>query len=595
MTKLPIYIFLIFSFAVKGQNIELANSFFKDREYQKALLEYDKVLTRNTFRTDIFIKKIKCYQELEQYKNAEKELKARLKKIKKEPVIYIELGYNFTLQNDSLNANKAYNKSLEFVSKNPSYANVLGKSFQKYSLLSKAERTYKNAIETDRSLNFDYQLASIYGQKNEINKMFASYLNLMKNNKQNTSVIQNLMGNFLDDNPENENNIKLKKALLKKIQSTPNVLWNEQLSWLFTQENDFHKAFIQEKAIFKREGENLNRIFNLGELSKQKKDYKTAEKIFNFISLQPINNKTKIELTCLLLEIKEKNSSSSSHKLIVNQYKKALDSFGINNKTIKIQLAYANFLAFKDKNTNSAINFLENNENQSLSKFDKARYQMTQADILVASGQFNKALINYTKIQRDLKNNSLSQEARFKVAKTSYYKGDFNWALQQLNILKTSTSQLIANDALDLHLLISDNLIKDSTNIALKKYANAELLFYRKKNNGALIILNNIILSYPDNKIIDDALFLNATIYEIEEDYENAKKNYLRIIKDKKESVFVDDALFKLAAIELDRFNNKDNAVTHLENIIFNHADSIHFVEARKIYRKIRRNSDSTS
>ncbi len=588
MHKLLFFIALLFTFLSFGQNTALADVFFSNGEFSKALLEYDKILAKQPHRTDYFIKKIKCLQELEQYSIAQKALTEKLSKRYSQPQLYVELGYNYTLQKDSINARKAYNNAINILDKNPNYAHTIGQRFENYSLLSEAETTYNKAITLNKNANFDFQLANIYGQQNRIEKMFNSYLMLIKKNKQNATTVQNLIGKFLSDNPKNKNNLLLKRALLKNLQTTPDTFWNEQLSWLFVQQTEFNKAFTQEKAIFKREGQNLNRIFNLGILTKQKGELETAQKIFTFIQGQPLEKNTRISVLSFLLEMKEVTSSSSEYSSIALEYKSAIDSFGVNNSTLKLQLAYANFLAFKKHDISSAISFLKKNEKQSLAKFDKARYQMTQADILVADGKFNQALLNYSKIQRHLKNNTLSQEARFKVAKTSYYKGDFDWALQQLKVLKTSTSQLIANDALDLHLLISDHINEDSLHIALKKYSKADLLAFQNKNPEAIALLDDILNNHPVNKIIDDVLFLQGKLLESQGNHDKAKKNYERIITTLKESVFVDDALYKLAFLQLNAFNNTKKAIEYFEAILFNHADSIHFVKAQKMYRKLR-------
>ena len=70
-----------------------------------------------------------------------------------------------------------------------------------------------------------------------------------------------------------------------------------------------------------------------------------------------------------------------------------------------------------------------------ISEFQEAKVKLLLADILVLQEKFNEALIFYSQIQMSLKNSTISQEARFKVAKTSYYKGDFEWAESQLKIL----------------------------------------------------------------------------------------------------------------------------------------------------------------
>lgn len=588
MGKLLIYILLLSTTFLFGQNNQLADTFLSSGEYKKALLEYDKLLAKQPHRTDIFIKKIKCHQELEQYNIAQNVLEEKLRNKHRQPQLYVELGYNYTLQKDSINAKKSYNQALRVINDNPNYAHIIGQSFENYNLLNEAEATYNKAISLNKNANFNFQLANIYGQQNKIEKMFDSYLKLIKKSKNLTTTVQNLISKFLSDDPKNENNILLKRALLKKLQNTPDVFWNEQLSWLFVQQKEYKKAFTQEKAIYKREGQALSRIFNLAIVTKEQGDLKTAVIIFNYINEQPLERRTKIQVLTYLLEIKEQNSTPSEYNDITNEYRVVLDSFGINNKTINVQLAYAHFLAFKKKDIITAINFLKENKNQPLAKFDKAKYQMKLADILVADGKFNQALINYSKIQRHLKNNVLSQEARFKVAKTSYYKGDFDWALQQLKVLKTSTSQLIANDALDLHLLISDHINEDSLHVALKKYAKADLLAFQNKKAASITILSDILNQHPVNKIVDDALFLQGKLLEKQGDYKKATSNYERIINNIKESVFIDDALISLAYLHLNEFDEKEKAINYFEAILFNHADSIHFVDARKMYRKLR-------
>lgn len=595
MQKLFIYIALLFSAISFGQNTLLADSFFERGNYNKALIGYKKALQKQPHRNDVFIKTIKCYQELEQFKNAEKELLQKLQNTSRQPQLYVELGYNYTLQKDLDNANKAYLKAIKSIDANPNLARIIGQTFEKYNLLDEAETAYTTASSLNNNLNFDFQLANIYGQQNNIEKMFDSYLKLIKKNKSIIVTVQNLIAKFLTDDSQNPNNILLKKVLLKKLQNSPDIFWNEQLSWLFVQQKEFSKAFTQEKAIFKREGETLNRIFDLGILASQNNDLEAAQIIFKFVEQQPLEINTRIKVLAFLLDMKQKTSAKSQYKTITEDYKKALDSFGINNRTIEIQLAYVDFLAFKQHDITSAITFLKTNENQILSRFEKATYLMKMADILVADSKFNQALINYSKIQRKLKNNVLSQEARFKVAKTSYYKGDFDWALQQLSVLKTSSSQLIANDALDLHLLINDHINEDTLHVALKKYAKADLLSFQNKTTEAVSMLASILNQHPVNKIVDDALYLQGKLFEEQHQYNKAKSNYERIINTIKESIFTDDVLFRLANLHLNKFNDKEKASEYFEAILFNHADSIYFIDAQKMYRKLRGDTPNNS
>ena len=63
----------------------------------------------------------------------------------------------------------------------------------------------------------------------------------------------------------------------------------------------------------------------------------------------------------------------------------------------------------------------------------------------------------------------------------------------QLDILKAATSKLIANDAMELSLLISDNIEEDSLTTPLQMYARADLLEFRNLDNDALAVLDSVI------------------------------------------------------------------------------------------------------
>ena len=187
-----------------------------------------------------------------------------------------------------------------------------------------------------------------------------------------------------------------------------------------------------------------------------------------------------------------------------------------------------------------------------------------------------------------MKNHEIGQNARFKIAQTSYFKGDFEWAQSQLQVLKNSTSQLIANDALDLNLLITDNIVKDSLRIALKKYATADLLSFQNKNQQAIDTLQTILIEYKGHPIEDESLFKQAQLFEKLNKFEKAENNYLQIITLKNDDILADDAHYFLAELYLKKLNNIEKATAYYQIIIFEYPSSIYLVDARKKFRTLR-------
>ena len=232
--------------------------------------------------------------------------------------------------------------------------------------------------------------------------------------------------------------------------------------------------------------------------------------------------------------------------------------------------------------------FLKQSYKLDISPFQEGLVKLRLADILVLQEKFNEALIFYTQIKTSLKNSTIAQEAAYKIAKTSYYKGDFEWAESQLKVLKSSTSQLIANDALDLKLLISDNKWDDTTQTGLKYYAKADLFAFQNKTSDAIKLLDKVLTEHNGESIIDQTLFTQAKLYEKLNQFEKAEANYQKIIADYREDIFIDDAYYYLAELYKLYLDKPEEAKSLYEKIIFNHEDSIYFVEARKKFRMLR-------
>jgi tetratricopeptide (TPR) repeat protein len=213
---------------------------------------------------------------------------------------------------------------------------------------------------------------------------------------------------------------------------------------------------------------------------------------------------------------------------------------------------------------------------------------MELADILVYDEKFNQAILYYAQVEDNMKNDVLAHDASMKMAKANYYKQDFDWALQQVKVLKQSPSLLIANDAIELFLLISDNSAEDSLRVALKSFAKADFKMYQNKNDEALVDFLSILEQNKEDVIIDGTLYKIAKIYEKKNDFSNALKYYSLILENHSEGIYVDEALYFSAEIYRKKLQENEKAKPLYEKMIFNHQDSIYFTDARKQYRLLR-------
>ncbi|WP_445735701.1 tetratricopeptide repeat protein [Mariniflexile sp.] len=578
---------LLISTQVFSQDDSFAKEYFKNGDYEKALFEYKKLYAQSSSNINYITQIITTYQQLEQYAEAETFITELIQRVDY-PSFLVELGYNYQLKKDMAQANLSYRKALASIDENPNNVFAVARSFQNHTLLNEAIIAYEKAMVLKPDYNFNLQLAQLYGEQGNIEKMFISYIDFAEANPLSLGNIKRAINDFISEKSENENNVIFRKIILKKLQQKPNLLWNELLSWLFIQQKDFKKAFAQEKAIFNRQPESLLRIEELAAIASNENELDIAKEIYTFITETAQDANTLLEAHYNLMQLETKQSSKENYQAIDATYQELFKKFGTFSQTLKLQIAYAHFLAFYKNDTKKATSFLEKTLGLPLSELQQAEVKLELGDILVLQEKFNDALIYYTQIQRNLKNSTISQEARYKVAKASYYKGDFKWAESQLKILKASTSQLIANDALDLKLLITDNKYEDSLQTALKLYAKADLLSFQNRNDESIALLSKILNEHKTEPIIPQALFKQAQLYEDKIQFDKAEANYEAIIANYRDGILVDDAYFKLAELYENKLNQPEKAKALYEKIIFDHADSIYFVDARKKYRALR-------
>jgi tetratricopeptide (TPR) repeat protein len=561
-----------------------AESYFRQGEYEKATQIYKSLLERNPFNTTYLKKLVTCYQETDQFQKAEDLIRTSLVKNAAQKYLHVELGYNYERQQMMDLAKKEYATALQAIEVNPSLGGMVGRMFRQNNLLDNAILAYTKTMELNPNSSYQFQVAQIYGEKGEFAQMFDAYIELVNKNDSYIGTVQRLTSRYISDDPTDKNNVALKRSLLRKSVSNPKNVWNELLSWLFSKQKEYGKAFIQEKALFKRDLEYIENIVTLGRIAFDDQDYSAAKECFSFLlnNTNFIDEKINSELYLLRIAVALEDPKAQE------KFDDVLTRYGTNSNTIRIQIEYADFLTFQKGQPEKAETILEQALTFSSSKFQRARIKIKLGEVLVFTGRFNKALIYFSQVQTKLKNHPLSQEARFKVAQTSYFKGDFTWAMAQLKVLKGSTTQLIANDAVDLFLVISDNKPQDSIPSGLKQYAKADLLAYQNKNENALLVLQEIHQKFKGFPVEDEALFKQAEVFVKLKKYEEAIASFEQVISINPEGILNDDAYYQIAELYNSKLNLPEKAKEYYQKIIFEYASSIYLVDARKKYRQLR-------
>ena len=591
LQKIAFFLFFLSSIWVSAQNEQLALQYFDDGEFEKALTIFEESLQKQPSNFFFFQKIIECQQQLKQYDKAEEVILKRKDK-NNQPLLLIELGYNYQLQKNTDKAEKNYDLAIQEVEKEPNYAYQVANSFEKKVLLEWALKAYETAQKKNPKLNFDYQSALLHGQLGKLDLMLQKLLDYSYANQENTALVQNQLSRFLLDDVDGAFANEIKKGLLLKTQKSQDVYWNQFLSWFFVQQKEYGKAFVQEKAVYKRNPDSFYNIVTLAKLAIDEKQNEEATSILTFVLENTNNLDLQMQAHHFLVSMEIESAIEKDYLAIDLKLHGLLKKYGITPFSLDLQILTAHFEAFYLKQTNLGKQLLQNALQLPLNIREESRVKMELADIMVYDEKFNQAILYYAQVEENLKNDVIAHEASFKLAKANFYKRDFDWTLQQVKNLKQSPSLLIANDAVELFLLIEDNSVEDSLRIALQDYAKADFQLYQKKNDEALQSFLTILQKHKGKSIEESTLFKVGKIYEDKNDYPKAIQYYQNILEQHKDGIYKDEALFFSAEIYRKHLLDNEKAKQLYEKIVLEHPDSLYFTESRKQYRTLR--GDST-
>jgi tetratricopeptide (TPR) repeat protein len=426
--------------------------------------------------------------------------------------------------------------------------------------------------------------------------MLASFLDLLVISPNYIQTVQNSISRNLNTQEDDKNAEMVRTALLRQSQKYPNdPIFVEMLIWHFGQRKEFASAFVQANALDKRQGENGFRLMDLGRMAVSNGDYTTGRKAYQAVlDKGPANDYYITARTELLQVMREEilNKPGYTKEQILelqNAYQSAINDMGKGAQTAILMKELGHINAFYLNDIAGSIAVLEEAVDlPGLYPAVHAMIKLELGDVLLFKGEIWDASLLYSQVELDFKEDVLGHEAKFRNARISYYTGDFQWAQAQLDVLKASTSKLISNDAIDLSLLITDNLALDTITEPMLLFAQADLLAFQNRYNEAFIKLDSITTVYPGHSLTDEILLLKGDVFAEQMKYDEAVAAYQQVIDLHFDDILADDALFNLAGLKETVYANPEEAMQLYERIMVEYPGSLYVIEARKRFRTLR-------
>lgn len=579
---------------------QLASHYYRNGEFDKAAMYYEKLYLKDPAYA-YYEYYLYCLIEIEEYKEAEKLIDKQQKREPYNLVYGVDLGTVYEAQGDADKAEKQYQNTIDDLPADRLQVTNLASTFIQYGMMDYALETYEQGQKLMKGYsNFNFEIASLYGTIGKYDLMIEEFLNLLEINSGYIQAVQNALNRVMDFSEESEEVEALRVGLLKKIQKQPDEsIFAEMLIWLFQQQRDFESAFVQCKALDKREKGGGKRVRDLALLCISNENYELAVDCYEYIiemgesSYYYATAKTEI-LDALYNQITIKHQYTEADLIdLQTRFIETLEELGENATTVPIMKKLAHLEAFYLHLVEEPMfRLLDCIDMPGLSKKIQAECKIELADILLMNNAIWDASLYYGQVEKDFKHDVIGHEAKFKYAKIFYYTGDFRWAQSQLDVLKASTSKLIANDAMQLSILITDNYNMDTVGTAMTLFAQADLFTFQNKFDEALAKLDTINMIYPWHTLNDEILFQKYRIAYGQGNFEESAKYLVEIGKNYADDILADDALFYLAKLYDNELNDPETAMQLYSDLVLNYTGSLYTVEASERFRFLRGDFD---
>lgn len=586
---------LLVVLSLSGQSNKLANQYFRDGEYEKASVMYKKLMEASRGSNEYYLGRyLECLIYMNEFDTAKKVVSSQMKRTPQASQYHVHMGNLLEKQGLIEEAEKEFQKAIEGVNGDQMVVNKVATTFRQFNKPEYAIKAYERGEQTAvKPELFVYQMADLYRQLGNQSKMIEYYLKSLKTGRLNVKGVQDLLSRYIEKDEFGE----LMTQVYILIQEDPDELeYLEILEWVFIQQGDYASALRQAKAIDRRSNSQGLRVYNLATVAANAGEYEAAANAFNYVINEvsprsPYYMDARKEVLNAQRRrcIRDRNATTEELTQLCADYASFVDEVGKNDQTAGIMADWAEIEALYLGDIQKAIDILNEIIGiASINKFILNNAKLDLGDYYLIMGEIWEATLLYSQVDKEFREDYLGEIARYKNARLSYFNGDFEWAQAQYDILKSATSRLISNDAIDQSVFIMDNLGLDTTPIPLQMYASAELLTFQNKFDDAFAKMDSISLLYPSHQLEDDIWYLQARSFVKQKRIDEAITKYMAVFEQYPEDIRADNALFELAEVYENLLNDEAKAMELYEKIFIDYSGSTLAVEARKNFRRLR-------
>lgn len=496
-----------------------ADELLRSQQYEQAFQQFYALYQEKPGNFTFLDKTVESLINLKRY---EKAISLTQQAIDQQPYksqAKILLGEIYHISGDVEKADSIWGAVQKNNSNNIQILRQLARTLSDRSEFDRAISIYQNIKQRfSNSDGISLEMASIYMQAGEYENAIREYLRLVKQSPGRISLVQQRLIRFRDDNIYDVAILEISDFLETLSPDHPSYRNLQQLEiWFLMERNLYQRALVTAKKYEEQSSRLSYFLYNIGSRLLAAQKFELAEKAYSYYidkNIYSLKFRAMEELANVYRQWAQylENYNLALTTKREELYKKAYDTLeSIRSQKPNYRRIDNVLIALSELSLD--IKHEPEKTSQYLSELKSIADSTTipqeayiQGRLHLYDNDYARARISFTESRKQQKNGSLAEKARYYLALTDFYAGDYEFAKIQLNALERQNTSYFANDAVQLRLWIQNGLQADSTGAKLEPFAKALEYFAQGKDQLGINKLQDLLNEQEYNPLTDDAI-----------------------------------------------------------------------------------------
>jgi len=580
------------------QRFRRADSYLQSEAYEKAIGILESLHRQSPGNASFYRKLKDAYESVKRYDDAIRLVEGRIDE-NPTPQRLAEKARLQYQNGDRKAAERTWTEAIQLAPERaPTYRIV-------YQSLIEVRR-FRRAIEVLRAARkrledetlFRTELARLYGLDGQHREAMQEYVALLDDSPDRLALVRSRLQGFVDRGEGVEAGTEV---LERAVEQTPlNSAYRELLAWLHMSTDDYEAAYDVYRALDRLQQSEGRQLYAFAQKAADADRFAVATTAFEAVLERYPDTELAATARRALGDTYRRwaedgpdaaglgRDSSARYDAARRAYRAFLDAHPSHEARpeVLVTLGALELEVYRALDTAQSILDRVVSTHPSTPAADEARFDL--AGIALLRGDLERAELLFSRLADQAQSDALADRARFELARLQFYRGRFDAAATRAQTTSADPSADVANDAIELSVLIQENRGPDSLDTPLQQYARAQLDLRRRRFDTATARLDSLLQTHGRHALADEARFDRARVQLARGDTSGARRTLRALPRRHPRSPYADRSLYRLAQLH-EAQDQPAEAIDLYDRLLSDYPQSLLAQDARTRLRMLRR------